>query len=109
MQYGGQIVEETALDKRKRLEFENTFKSDVLNIFELKGRKMLVDRYNSWLKKLAADLSSLDMQVKKLTAGDLRIAKKRDGKIKFNPERDPNKLEVFGQHSDGDDSDDEEA
>ena len=94
------------MDKKKRLEFENTFKQDVLKIFELKGRKMLVDRYNNWLKKLSHDLESLDKQVKKLTAGDLRIAKKRD--VKFKPERDPNSLEEFGKHEEGNDSDDEE-
>lgn len=44
----------------------------------------------------------------KLTAGDLRIAKKRDGKIKFKPNRDPNKLEVFGTHDEGVPSADED-
>ena len=77
-------------------------------IFQIKGRKILVEKYNQWIKKLATDLDSLDKQVSKLTAGDLRIAKKRDGKIKFNSRRDPNKLEVFGVHDDDLDSDNDE-
>ena len=32
-----------------------------------------------------------------LTTGDLRIAKKRDGKLKFNPMRDAKSLEVYGK------------
>lgn len=43
-----------------------------------------------------------------MTAGDLRIAKKRAGKIKFNPNRDADKLEVFGSLDDGGDSGDED-
>ena len=42
------------------------------------------------------NLGSLDDQVIKLTSGDLRIAKRRDGKVKFNPNRDPNSLEAHG-------------
>ena len=108
MQFGGQVVEESAHDKKKRTEFEETFKAKVTLIFQLKGRKMLVDRYNMWLKRLADELDSLDKQVAKLTAGDLRIARKRDGKIKFNPNRDPSKLETFGNHDDGNGSEDED-
>jgi hypothetical protein len=61
---------------------------------------MLKDRYNEWIKKLASNLDCLDKQVSKLTAGDLRIARKRDreGKVKFNATVDPNKLEEFGTH-----------
>lgn len=93
---------------KKREEFENQFKTDVAMIFKIKARKMLVDRYNQWIRKLASDLDSLDSQVKKLTAGDLRIAKKRDGKIKFNAKRNPNHLEVFGAHDEDFDSADED-
>ena len=45
------------------------------------------------------NLDSLDNQVIKLTSGDLRVAKRRDGKVKFNPNRDPNSLEAHGNHS----------
>ena len=39
-----------------------------------------------------------------LTAGDLRIAKKRDGKVKFDPDRhDPNVLLPFKKVDDSDD------
>ena len=69
---------------------------------------MLKDKYNDWIRKLATDLESLDKQVTKLTAGDLRIAKKRDGKIKFNATRDPNSLEVFGIRENNFDSSDED-
>ena len=71
-------------------------------------KRRLLDRYKHWIGKIASELRSLDQQVSKLTAGDLRIAKKRDGKIKFNVHRDPNKLEVFGCHDDGVDSCDED-
>ena len=47
----------------------------MLKIFQLKGKKLLVDRYDLWIKRLSANLDSLDQQVRKLTAGDLRIAK----------------------------------
>lgn len=67
-----------------------------------------MDKYNLWIRKLASDLDSLDKQVRKITAGDLRIAKKRDGKIKFNSKRDPNKLEVFGAHDEDFESADED-
>ena len=59
------------------------------------------------------DLNSLDKQVTKLTSGDLRIAKKRDGKLKFNPTRDAVSLEAYGgKHGDsradsGDESEEE--
>ena len=104
----GQVFVETPADVKKREEFENQFKTDVAMIFKIKARKMLVDRYNQWIRKLASDLDSLDKQVKKLTAGDLRIAKKKDGKIKFNSRRDPNKLEEFGAHDEDFESADED-
>lgn len=43
-----------------------------------------------------------------ITAGDLRIAKKLDGKIKFKPKRNPDDLAKFGKHDDDLDSDNEE-
>lgn len=105
-----QVYEESPADKKKRLEFEQAFKDCVLKIFELKGKKLLVERYDQWVKKLAKNLDSLDQQVRKLTAGDLRIAKKKDGKIEFDSSRDPKKLEEYGDHdNDQYDSGDEDA
>ena len=45
------------------------------------------------------NLHTLDNQVTKLTSGDLRVAKRKDGKVKFNPNRDPNSLEAGGNRS----------
>ena len=74
----------------------------------MKGKKLLVDKYNHWVDKMSTNLDCLDQQVAKLTAGDLRIAKKREGKIKFNSNRDPNKLAVYGNHDNDNESADEE-
>ena len=46
-------------------------------------------------------LSSLDNQVNKLTSGDLRVAKRRDGKVKFNPNREISSFETAGNRSSG--------
>ena len=74
----------------------------------MKGKKLLVDKYNHWVDKMSTNLDCLDQQVAKLTAGDLRIAKKREGKIKFNSNRDPHKLAVYGNHDNDNESADEE-
>lgn len=42
-------------------------------------------RFNDWLGKLEGSLHSLDFQVTNLTKGDLRITKKNENKIKFDP------------------------
>ena len=39
------------------------------------------------------DLKLLDNQLTVLTQGDLRVAKKRDGKIKFNPAKQSKSLQ----------------
>ena len=71
---------------------------------------MLKDKYDMWSRKLASDPHSLDMQVTKLCAGDLRIARKRDakGKVKYNPNRDRSSLEVFGGRGENFNSSDED-
>ena len=46
-----------------------------------------MQKYNEAFARMERDLRLLDNQVNVITKGDLRVAKKRDGKIKFNPSK----------------------
>lgn len=83
----GDFSHESASDKRKREEFQAKFKELLGRVFDIRGRKMLVDRYNKWFEGVEMHLGHLDQQVYELTKGDLRKARRRDGKVKFNPHR----------------------
>ena len=52
--------EETPHDEKKRLKFEAEFKQLVTEIFQMKGKKMLVDKYNQWVDKMSTNLDCLD-------------------------------------------------
>ena len=82
-------------------EFNEKLRSNLHEMFSMKRARLLVDRYTDALDRMEKDLGSLDSQVTSLTAGDLRIAKKREGKIKFNPSRDAKSLEVYGKNKQG--------
>ena len=52
--------EETPQDIKKRQKFEAEFKQLVTEIFQMKGKKMLVDKYNHWVDKMSTNLDCLD-------------------------------------------------
>ena len=74
-------------------ELQEEFKVCLKEILHMKRQRLLAKNYNEALLRMEKDLGNLDKQVTKLTAGDLRVAKKRDGKIKFDPRRDPRQLD----------------
>ena len=67
----------------------------------MKHNRVLAAKYNESLERMEKDLNNLDKQVTKLTSGDLRIAKRRDGKIQFDPKRNAKSLETYGKYDDG--------
>lgn len=55
-------------------------------------QRILVERYSLEIEQIGKNLNCLDKQTANLTAGDLNIVKKRDGKIQFNANLDPQEL-----------------
>ena len=76
--------------------FSNELLTSLKELFHLRRNRVLAQQYNEALSRMEKDLSKLDKQVIKLTSGDLRIAKRRDGKVKFDPSRDAKSLEAYG-------------
>jgi len=71
----------TETEVQQRVGFRYRIIENLHDLFLKKRKRQLAEKYNESLEVMEKDMGKLDKQVFKLTSGDLRIAKRRDGKV----------------------------